>query len=214
MEILTPSHQQVYGDTKPLIPVVPPSQYSDSIPNDGIEVRITNGGGSVTSLLEGSSDNDTTTRGQPGLQEDEYAPWKTPSDPSKKESDTKLTPSSKTSEPSNPLDGKPSPGISKKAKAKLSPPTKPTALPNPQNGESPLQTNPKAKHKRFDTEDSLQEPLLTSEKNGVFEADSKLPLTVQVDGDSEDEAPETVSASTGLNQARIAAIEVAKLAQA
>ena len=311
-----------------MIPVVPPSNTSDSLPNDGIEVRIIKGGESETSQLDVSPSTDTTTHQQPDRQEDEYITDKTPNDLNKEESNAELpsptkgfgpsnslnekhssdefapgkipdnlsnkeynaellssTETTETSEPSDylnekpssdqyapgevpdnlskkeyhaellssietpessnsligrpssaeyareeipdnlsekkfkgglpsatetsePLDGNPPSGTPKKAS-----PTKTAAVSNPQNGESSLPIVPTAKHKSFDNEDSLEAPLPTSENNKVFEPDFRLPPTVQVDEDSEDEAPETVSAETGLNQARIAATEVARLAE-
>ena len=173
----------VRGNIKPLIPVVPPSINDGSIPNDGIEVRITNVGRPEMPEWNISSENGTVACGHPNQQENKHITSKSPDI-----------------------------SISRQSKAKLSLPTdssEPSKVPYAKSS----QTTWKAKHKRFGSEDALEKPLLASENNIVPEVDSKMSVSIQMDVESEDGAPETISASTGLRLARSAASGIAKVAK-
>ena len=78
----------------------------------------------------------------------------------------------------------------------------------------PIQTNGKPRHKRFGSQDPPERPLPASQNNSGPAISSELPINVQMDEEPEDEVPEIISASTGLDQARLAANEAAKVAEA
>lgn len=71
---------------------------------------------------------------------------------------------------------------------------------------------PKAEHKRFGSEDLREEHPSNLDPDVVNGTMTGNPVKVEVDIESENEAPETVTASKGLDQARSAAIEAAKVA--
>ena len=80
---------------------------------------------------------------------------------------------------------------------------------NPQGTEMPNRT-PKATHKRFGDEESLTANLPTPQEPARIEAKRDLYSKETNGAESDDEGPETITASTGLNQARHAVEEADK----
>ena len=72
---------------------------------------------------------------------------------------------------------------------------------NPQATEAPNRTT-KARHKRFDDEESLPAILPNPPAPAHFEAEQGLSSKETSGAESDDEGPETITASTGLDQAR------------
>lgn len=174
----------VSGNTKPLIPVVSPTKNSN-IPNDGIEVRIANG-----------PEHDGSERRPTAFEK--HAP---PESPSQQDDVHTTRDTSEISVKQNAKVGRSLVRHSSEALVQT-------------NGKAILHSNGKPKHKRFGSQDPPERPLLALANSGGPAVVSKLPIHLQMDDESEDEAPETISASTGLVQARSAANEAAKVAEA
>ena len=76
--------------------------------------------------------------------------------------------------------------------------------------EIPPVTAAKATHKRFGSED-IEEPVMVP-SNGVEEREGGREDVLEDEGNSGDEAPETVTASAGFDKARASALDAAKIA--
>ena len=79
--------------------------------------------------------------------------------------------------------------------------------------EPSLQPFAKRKHIKFGREEPPKSPLQDHNINEVAETEDQLPKSIRSDVESEDEAPETLTAMTGLNQARLAINEASKVVQ-
>ena len=182
----TPDGQASFirGNTKPLIPVVSPTK-GRSLPNDGIEVRIANGPEHDASKQCPSTFEKNTPPESPSQQDDVHTSRYTSGDSIQRHAKVE------------------------RALAKHSPGPLIQA-----NGRAMLHSNNKPKHKRFGSQDPPEEPLLALENSGDPADTSKPSTNAQMENESEDEAPETILASTGLDQARSAANEAAKVAEA
>ena len=183
---VTPDGQASFasGITKPLIPVVSPTEDSN-IPNDGIEVRIANGPEYDASEQRSSAFEKNTTPKSPSQQDDVHTTQET----------------SRNS-------------VKGHAKMERSLVIHSSGALIKTNGRAVSNSNGKPRHQRFGSQDPPERPLLALKNSGGPPNTSKLPINVRKEEESEDEAPETISASTGLDQARSAANEAAKVVEA
>ena len=172
------------GNTKPFIPIVSPTKDS-RIPNDGIEVRIANAFVHDTPEWRSSTFENNTNPESPSQQDDVPIARETSRDSVQRHAE-----------------------VGRSLVINASGPSIQT------NGGAISHFNGKPKHRRFGSQDPPERPLSASENSGSPAITSKLPINVQMDEESEDEAPETISASNGLDQARSAANEAAKVAEA
>ena len=176
-------HSGNNGGHRTLIPIVSPSVNNNSIPKDGIEVRVFNGGKSRPSQSSSPAKSNGTDHGHPGQREYRHVATKPPES-----------------------------HVKQKTAEKLSYPASSIELPKePENKQlSPATT--KAKHKRFGTEEIQEDdPLPLDDDITTFDK-GEPSVKVQGGSESEDEKPETITTSKGLSEARSTANEVAKFA--
>ncbi|KAL8796350.1 MAG: hypothetical protein Q9195_001257 [Heterodermia aff. obscurata] len=171
------------GGHRGLIPIVSPSINNTNIPKDGIEVRVVSGGKSRSLLSKSAAKTDGTDHGHSGQRENRHVATKSPDS-----------------------------AVSQKTADKFSYPASPIKLPEEPDSKYLAPSSIKAKHKRFGSEEIQEDDPLSLEDDIAISDKIVPPVKVQVDFESEDEEPETITTSKGLSEARSTANEAARVA--
>ena len=172
---------EINGRHRSLIPIVSPSINNTNIPKDGIEVRVVNGGESRSLLLKSALKSDGAGRAHTRQRETRRVAKMPPISP-----------------------------VKQKTAEEFSSPASSIELPEKTDNEQLSPALSKAKHKRFGTEEIQEDdPLPLDDDTATFDKIAP-PVKIQLDIESEDDEPETITTFKGLSEARSAANEAAK----